>query len=188
MVNAYILQFFGIVIAAAPVYVLIRFLSLRRFPKRGIGREIAMGLFFLYVVGLLALALVLGGDYGTPGYMLQNAKERMQTGERINLVPFRTISGFLQHSSASDSFLVNIVGNIIMFMPWGFGLALLWKKNRKVSRMIFWSVLLPLLIETWQLFIGRSVDVDDLILNFVGSILGGLVFLGGRKVTSKTKK
>lgn len=163
------------------MYVLIRFLSLRRFPKSCMGREIAMGLFFLYVVGLLALALVLGGDYGTPGYMLQNAKERLQTGERINLVPFRTISGFLKHSSASDSFLVNIVGNIIMFVPWGFGLGLLWKKNRKVSRMILWSVSLPLLIETWQLFIGRSVDADDLILNFVGSILGGLVFLCGRK-------
>lgn len=93
-------------------------------------------------------------------------------------MPFRTISSFAKRAFFRDFFMVNIVGNIIMFVPWGFGLVLLWKKNRIVPRILLWSAALPLFIETWQLFAGRSVDVDDFILNFAGSAIGGLVCLG----------
>lgn len=140
-------------------------------------REILLGLFFGYVISLLSLALILGAEYGSPVYILQNVKERLQTGERINLVPFRTITSFWKRVLSGDAFLVNIVGNIIMFVPWGFGLTLLWEKNRRFSRILLLSAIMPLFIETWQFFVGRSVDVDDWILNFVGSVLGGLVCL-----------
>ena len=69
-----------------------------------------------------------------------------------------------------------------MFMPWGFGLMLLWKKNRKPWIIMLYSLGLTVLIETVQLFIGRSVDVDDLILNFTGSCLGaGMCFVIRKK-------
>lgn len=174
MTFTYIGQFFLIMIVALPVYILGRFMMLRRHPKANMVREIVMALFFLYVFGLLMLTLVLGATYDAPIVMLQNAMERIRTGDRINLVPFRTIiSGF--HHSSVDYMLVNIVGNIIMFVPWGFGLAFLWKKNRTIPRILLWSALFTIFIETWQLFIGRSVDVDDLILNFIGSCVGGVV-------------
>ncbi len=65
-------------------------------------------------------------------------------------------------------------------MPWGFGLPLLWKKKQTILSVARHSVALPVFIETIQLFIGRSVDVDDLILNFVGSCLGALLYLAVR--------
>lgn len=194
MTLSYILQFIGIVILAAPSYILVRWLVLRHkkrlqqaFPV-SVGRELCLGLFFLYVVGLFMMALVLGAEYASPAVALQRVAERIHTGEGINLVPFRTISSFAKRAFFRDFFMVNIVGNIIMFVPWGFGLVLLWKKNRTVPRIFLWSAVLPLFIETCQLFVGRSVDVDDFILNFAGSAIGGLVCLGWMRRRERKKQ
>lgn len=68
-----------------------------------------------------------------------------------------------------------------MFIPWGFGLPLLWKKRQSFFSAVLFSALLPLFIETVQLFIQRSVDVDDLILNFMGGLIGALCYFLIRK-------
>ncbi len=147
--------------------------------KLTIVRELAMGCFILFHIGLLLL--VLEGEYGSPIQMAERAAEKIMTGTGINLVPFRTITSFFVHFNL-DIFLVNIVGNVIMFMPWGFGIVLLWKRNQNIWSVVGYSLLLPFFIETSQLFIGRSVDVDDLLLNFVGGCLGaGSYFLVKKK-------
>jgi len=64
-----------------------------------------------------------------------------------------------------------------MFVPWGLGLPLLWRKCRSAWKIMLASVMLPIFIEFCQLFIGRSVDIDDVILNFAGGVLGGLLYL-----------
>lgn len=135
--------------------------------------------FVVFMAGLLALTLE--GEYQSPKAMAQSAIRRIKSGEGINMVPFRTIAGFFKHFSP-DIFLVNIVGNIVMFMPWGFGLPLLWKKRQRFLSAAAYSLALPVLIETCQLFIGRSVDVDDLFLNFLGGCLGAALYLGVRKL------
>lgn len=112
--------------------------------------------------------------------MVRNAGQRIRSGERINLIPFRTIGTFFRHF-IPDVFLVNIVGNILMFMPWGFGLVLLWKRNQSIGRALLLCFLITVLIETVQLFIGRSVDVDDLILNFFGGCMGAALCMGLKK-------
>lgn len=126
-----------------------------------------------------------GGEPGRtraePVGMVQEAGRRLSTGEKINLVPFRTIGGFFRHFR-TEAFLINIIGNIVMFVPWGFGTVLLWKKAQKGAAVVCNALALPLFIETAQLFIGRSVDVDDVILNFAGACLGaGIYFLIRRK-------
>lgn len=171
---SYILKFGAVILAVLPVWLLVR-----RPWKRRSAREWALGAFVLYTAALLALALE--GEYGTPAQMADRAVSRIRSGEGVNLVPFRTVFSFVEHFDA-DLFGVNIVGNIVMFMPWGFGLVLLWKKNRRPWMISAFSLGLTLFIETCQLFIGRSVDVDDLILNFAGSCLGaGLYFLLRKK-------
>lgn len=112
--------------------------------------------------------------------MVEDAAWRINSGEGINLAPFRTVASFFKHCS-TDIFLVNIVGNIVMFIPWGFGLPLLWKKQQRVVRVARNVLLLPLFIESCQLFIGRSVDVDDLLLNFVGGCIGAVLYYVLRK-------
>lgn len=166
----YLFKLSIIILVVLPFYLL-----LRRPWKRKMKREWALGCFVLFTVGLLALALE--GSYTNPVRMVQEAVRRFSAGERINLVPFRTIGSFFRHFNA-EAFLINIIGNIVMFMPWGFGLVLLWKRERKALAIVRNSLALPLFIETVQLFIGRSVDVDDVILNFAGACLGaGIYFL-----------
>ena len=65
-----------------------------------------------------------------------------------------------------------------MFMPWGLGLVLLWKRNQSLGRILFLCFLITVMIEALQLFIGRSVDVDDLILNFLGGGMGAALSVG----------
>ena len=61
-----------------------------------------------------------------------------------------------------------------MFMPFGFLIPLLWNvSNKKVIVIGFCS---SLFIEFCQLFLTRGTDVDDLILNTIGTILGLLLY------------
>ena len=161
----YLLEFIVIILIILPFY-----LMLRKPWQRERGREIALAVFVLFMVGLLALALQ--GKYQMPFRMLASARSRLATGVGINLVPFRSIQSYFAHYYSLSGFLVNFVGNIVMFMPWGFGLTLLWKRSQKLWIVALYSLGLTVLIEFIQLFIGRSVDVDDMILNFAGSCLG----------------
>lgn len=163
----YLIEFCIIIGVILPFY-----LILRKPWKKEPEREIALAAFILFMIGLLALALQ--GRYQLPSQMFESARRRIVTGEGINMVPFRSIHSYFTHYSF-DAFLVNFIGNIVMFMPWGFGLTLLWKKNQKLWKVVLYSMGLTVLIETIQLFIGRSVDIDDLILNFVGSCLGAAI-------------
>lgn len=98
-----------------------------------------------------------------------------QKYNQINLVPFRTIIGFL---SGDAHFLIafyNITANILLFVPFGVA-ALLLNKNLSRIRMIMIPVLVILLIETAQYLTKRgSMDIDDLILNLLGVWIGILL-------------
>lgn len=179
MAGWYILELCKIELAALPIYLL-----LRRPWKNWSKREAALGIFVLFIMGLLLLAFQ--GEYGTPGIMLCRAYVRIRTGAGINLVPFRSIMNYFRYYNKS-SFLVNFWGNILMFMPWGFGLVLLWERKQRIGSVILHSLALTLFIETVQLFIGRSVDVDDLILNFSGSFLGAMLYFVLRKIFPRLK-
>ncbi len=140
-------------------------------------REIVLALFVLFMSGLLMLTFENPGFSWTEWNFLQHARERVATGWGINFAPFRTIRGYIKYSSDRGCIMVNIVGNIVMFLPWGMGLPLLWRKNWSPFRLASRLLMLPVCIEFIQLFIGRSVDIDDVILNFTGGVLGGLSYL-----------
>lgn len=176
----FIVKLLAIIIIAAPIYILVR----RPF-RREIKRECLLMAFWLFNAALLVLAL--NGDYGTPGDMLRSAYGRIVTGEGINLIPLRTVKGFFADSD-TDRFLVNIIGNTVMFMPWGFGLVFLWERNRRPLRIIGLSLAITAFIEFCQMFIGRAVDVDDMLLNFAGSMLGAFVWYAARNIYRKIRE
>lgn len=164
----YILRLSIIILIFAPVYIL-----LRNPWQREKKRELLLMFFWLFNAALLTLALE--GNYRMPVDMVCDAIRRVASGYGINIVPFRTIAGFFRNFDA-ERFLVNIVGNIVMFMPWGFVLVLLWERNRRPLRIAGLSFAITAFIEFCQLFIDRAVDVDDMILNFTGSMLGALIW------------
>lgn len=166
--NQYIIKLIFIMAVFTPIYVILR----RPWMHKG-KRECFLAAFCLFHIALITLALQ--GKYQDLQSMIREAGSRISTMERVNLVPFQTIKGFFEHFEW-DAFLVNIVGNIVMFMPWGFGLPLLWKRNQRWRRIVPMALGITLFIEVSQLFIGRSVDVDDLILNFMGGCLGAAAY------------
>lgn len=89
-----------------------------------------------------------------------------------NYVPFKEM---FRYSFGSRLFFKNVVGNMLMFMPFGFFVAYI-LKLKKVCIMSLLSLIVSLTIETIQSLIGRVFDVDDIILNVIGAILGFLVF------------
>lgn len=96
-------------------------------------------------------------------------------GPSNNFVPFSSIKDLLSHSYFMVP-LRNIAGNIILFVPLGFILALKFSKLNSVLRVGLVGLLSSTCIELVQLLLPiRAIDVDDIILNTLGSIIGFLV-------------
>lgn len=146
-----------------------------------------MAVFVLFMLGLLTLTFENHDMEWMRSATFSHAWTRLKDRAGVNFVPFRTIKSYLKYAPHTDAIWVNIAGNIVMFIPWGAGLPLLWKKYRSFIRMTIMSLVLPLLIEFFQLFIGRSVDVDDVILNFVGGMLGASCYWILQKLFPKMK-
>ncbi len=63
--------------------------------------------------------------------------------------------------------------NILLFVPLGIILTLVWPVKLGLLRTTLWGFGLSLLVETSQLFNIRATDVDDLIMNTLGALIGG---------------
>ncbi|TQK62789.1 glycopeptide antibiotics resistance protein [Brevibacillus sp. AG162] len=100
---------------------------------------------------------------------------------RSNLVPFHEIENYVKGIRYNQSWhsAVNFVGNVIAFMPLGFLLPLLFpKKAGSLFRVILLSLMLSLGLELTQLVMNvGTFDVDDLLLNTAGGIIGYVVYL-----------
>lgn len=104
----------------------------------------------------------------------------LQVQQNMNLEPFHTIKLFwnvLDREEYRRLAIINLGGNIGMFIPLGFFLPLLWKGLRKWWRTWLAVLSIMLMVELTQLFTLRgSFDVDDLILNLTGAAMGYVVF------------
>ena len=98
---------------------------------------------------------------------------------RYNLVPFREIERFWKYRGelGIHSFY-NLAGNILGFVPAGFFIPMLWKNKRGFFFTICVTFQMSLLVEILQLiFRVGSFDVDDLLLNTFGGMLGYLLLI-----------
>lgn len=125
-------------------------------------------LFYIYIL-LLSYFLFISERYG-----------RDLITEQYNLKLFKEIKRFINYREqiGLEGFIVNIFGNVIAFMPYGFLLPILNRTYRKFYVIVILSLLFSLVIETSQLLLKVGVfDVDDILMNSLGGILGYLVFL-----------
>ena len=105
-----------------------------------------------------------------------------------NLTPLRTIRSYLLVLRRSSSptmrryAVVNLAGNIGMFVPLGVLPPLLWPCLRRLPRLLLSAAAVIAAVEAVQLFtLLGSCDVDDLLLNLLGVLLGwGLLRLFSR--------
>ena len=95
----------------------------------------------------------------------------MKLQEEINLIPFR------------DRISLSMILNVVMFMPLGFLLPLLWKEYQSLVRTAIIGFCFSCGIEFCQLFNRRVSDVDDLLMNTLGAILGWLIWIVFSRIT-----
>ncbi|MEH2951817.1 VanZ family protein [Candidatus Merdisoma sp. JLR.KK011] len=94
-----------------------------------------------------------------------------------NLVLFREIRRFVQyrHVLGTTAVLINVAGNVAVFIPLGFALPVLFERIHSFGQVLILSFAISLLAETMQLVLRVGCfDVDDLFLNTVGGCIGYL--------------
>lgn len=95
------------------------------------------------------------------------------TDLRLGDINWNPITGIAELFELTPMFgVVNVFGNIILFMPIGFFLPLLCRKNQRFARTVLYGFLFSLLIEIWQLFLCRGTDIVDLMTNTLGTAAG----------------
>lgn len=93
-----------------------------------------------------------------------------------NFTLFKTIRMYVDYSYMLNSF-ENLVGNVVIFVPFGFLLPMVHRRGRNFFIMLLHALLFVLGIEIFQLFSGfGAFDVDDILLNCMGAVLGYLVY------------
>ena len=153
---------------------------MRDHTKRRI-RWLGVLLFILYIL-LLVYFLLFSEEYG-----------RTVTEERLyryNLVPFEEIRRFIIYRNyvSIEAFLLNLFGNLLVFFPIGF-LVPIWRLEKTgCIRIIIYAFLFSLCIETLQLITKVGVfDVDDLMMNTAGGLIGWISYCIIRFIYHKWK-
>ena len=113
-----------------------------------------------------------------------------QLEQSINLIPFRTIRIFTNTLAFSENpyqirhSVINLAGNIVMFVPLGFFIPAISQKLHAFYKTVLCAFFSIVLVEVLQLFLLLgSCDIDDLLLNMVGVIIGYGIYCIFRKFT-----
>lgn len=130
--------------------------------------------FFIYLLSVIYITLFAwnyGASLGPTG----------PGGRNYNFIPFRSIYRIAVYSPTLKDPIKILIGNIILFIPFGFFLPIAFKKLRKaLMPTIFLGMLLSILIESSQfLFTHRVSNIDDVILNTLGAFIGAVIIKFG---------
>lgn len=111
-------------------------------------------------------------------------KVEMNSNSGFNIVPFQEI---FRYEIGDPRFTFNVFGNIMAFVLFGFIISSYIRPKTVVPPLII-SFLVSATVEFVQLNIGRSFDVDDIILNVVGGLIGFLLYIGLSAIKSHLPK
>ena len=90
-----------------------------------------------------------------------------------NFIPFKEI---LRYEFGSKLFVKNVIGNMVMFLPYGLFASII-SRPKKSYIIMFLVLVASISIEWVQMSIGRVFDVDDILLNFLGGMLGYFLYV-----------
>lgn len=161
----FLIGIIGMVILAVcylPIYLILR-------KKVPLSRQLAY--FFLGVCVLIICSATFLGWIFT---RILDGGTVITAQHSLNLIPFQFITQTWAMGTRKQ--LTQTIANVVMFVPLGFIFPVAIKKARTFWRTTVSMMLFSFLIEFVQYFIGRSADIDDLMLNTLGGIFGYLVF------------
>ena len=185
------LQVVPITLLVGIVYALWRVIEVRRKRlKVNCGQEMIRWFFVCYLTGLINLILVPRNLWSHIFFFLKNGYlagglDPMFSGG-INLIPI-FIKCLMGEYTIGRWVRDMLTGNLLMFVPLGFFLPIV---SNRVDRhnVLKIAVSIPIAVEVVQLVIGRSFDVDDLLMNFAGIIIGYFVAVGIKALMQKKDK
>ena len=85
-----------------------------------------------------------------------------------NFIPFKEM---FRYNIGSRLFVKNVLGNMLMFLPYGFFVSY-YLKNKKITLTLVLTLIASFSIELVQMMIGRVFDIDDILLNLLGGSIG----------------
>lgn len=136
-------------------------------------RVICYAIFIIYL--LFLMKIVLFKYTGLVDVVKGIATGNLNGFRSINLIPLSSIIEFAKiilEGNFTRGFN-NIIGNIFVFAPLGYFLPLLFNKCKRINTVILVGFIISFLFETCQylLYLG-SADIDDIILNLIGTVIG----------------
>lgn len=166
----YFLQALPIALAVSAIYGFIKF---RKDKETNIYRKIFSCVYVCYIAGLICL--VVGLDL--MGILWYELFYHMDSGAEISWFSgeFDFVPDFFKHIRGEN------IGNFLMFLPFGF-LYPLSQMNPTWKKTIAAGILTVVAIEVFQPILGRSFDINDIILNSLGVIVSTSIFFGAKKI------
>ena len=101
-----------------------------------------------------------------------------------NFVPFKEI---FRYSFNSKLFYRNVIGNVAIFVPFGYYVNY-YCKSKNITYSLLITLIVSTTIETIQLALGRSFDIDDIILNVLGGVVGYLLYIFSEFIFKKNSE
>jgi glycopeptide antibiotics resistance protein len=132
---------------------------------------------FLLALWLIAgLWLTLEAAHPLPGQVVDD-----------NMIPFRTLAIYWRNLG-SEFWLRNLFGNLALLLPLGLLGPIAFPALDRWLRVALVALLVSAAIELTQLAVpDRSADIDDVIVNVAGALIGYAVFVGTRRVLSRSR-
>lgn len=161
------------------IWAIYRIIVLIKSKEKNILREVAINIFFIYFLILINLTIC----------KMDMLQIRFQHKFYVNYIPFiETINMFKDNFMGIGNTIYNVVGNILLFVPLGFFIPLLFEKKNKIINIALYGFYASLAIELIQLITAINLtDIDDIMFNTLGAILGFFIYNVFYYVIKKTK-
>lgn len=171
-------SFIIVALISMALWIIYRLYNVVKNKRINIAREIILFIFFVYFLFLLLLTIFKGGRIEFNNQFNSYMYREHGLLGIINIVPIKeTINTFMHSETGMRNSLRNVIGNILVFMPLGFFIPLLFEKFNNLKKVLKVGCLSSLAIELSQLFVGSNVcDIDDVIYNTLGALAGFICY------------
>jgi len=167
VINDMLPSMWPLIVFVSVVAISLRLTFLKGSRKFVLHRELMGLIFIIYILCLYYVVTAQDINYGG-----------------VNLIPFKEM---FRYEIGSYKFMKNIIGNILLFLPYGF-FSSYYLNNKKISTNVVLCLIASFSIECIQYYIGRVFDIDDVILNVLGGFCGCLLYVALTAIKGKLPK
>ena len=158
-------------------------LFLSKYRKDNKTMKLNLWIFFVLYCGLLITLTLFDPMWGRNGLSIFNWSQadfskhfNYYVKSSVNLIPFKTIIGYIKDIFTSlldtSNIFANLLGNLVCMMPFAFFIPMLFKKINNTKKFILTILCITLGIELIQFItFSGSCDIDDIILNTLGAFI-----------------